>query len=377
MFPANFPDKARQSIRCAAFILFGLTTLIVHLEVGNNVIIDLRGTAIAIATLFGGYGVGLLTAIVEAGYRWSLGGHSTFAGLAGIAGDFLLSALVVKLSGANKGRTKIQLKTIVLAGIAVGISEALSLLLIGSFSQGLIEFQQLGLTLFSGQFIATLLFGGLIKLLDERLHAAAEADQKSRALDEILKQSIGALSSAMVHRDPTTAGHEKRVADLAVAVGKELAFDPDRLEGLYLAALVHDVGQIQIPAEILTRSRRLSPEEFELIRAHCEAGYEILKDVAFPWPIAETVYQHHENVDGSGYPRALKDEQILLEAKIIHVCDSLEAMLSHRPFRRAYNLDYAIEQIQTYSGRHYAHEVVDACIHLFRDKAYSLPPPGK
>ncbi|MGZ5007917.1 MAG: HD-GYP domain-containing protein [Methylobacter sp.] len=379
--PANFSDKSRRYIRNIAFILFGVITLMLHIHLNNsnndNVIIDLRGSAIAIANIFGGYWIGFATAVVEACYRWFIGGLSASTDVVGIAGDFLLSAMLVKLSRAKNANNKVRLKTILLAGIAVGFSEATCLLLIPPFSQGLILFKKAGGILFLAQFIATVLFGGLLKLLDERLQAVAESDRKTQTLNNILKQSIGALSSAMVHRDPTTAGHEKRVADLAVSVGKELGFEPDRLEGLYLAALVHDIGQIQSPAEILTRPRKLSAEEFELVKTHCESGYDILRDVNFPWPIAEAVYQHHENIDGSGYPRGLKDTQILPEAKIIHVCDSLEAMLSHRPFRRAYDIDYAMQQMLVYSGSHFDSEVVNACVRLFRDKGYSFPHPGR
>jgi len=377
LLPPGFPDKSRKQVRNIVFVLFGIVALTFHLNIGDDVIVDLRGAAIAIANIFGGYWVGFATAVVEAVYRWRIGGAAALAGLLGIMGCFLLSAILVALSRAKNASNDVRLGTILLAGIAVGISESLSLLLIPGPSGGLSIFHKIGMTVFLVQFVSTMLFGGLLKLLDERLQAVAESGRKTQTLNEILKQSIGALSSAMVHRDPTTAGHEKRVADLAVAVGKELGFEPDRLEGLYLAALVHDVGQIQVPAEILVRPRKLGPEEFELIKAHCEAGYDILRDVKFPWPIAETVYQHHENVDGSGYPRGLNDERILPEAKIIHVCDALEAMLSHRPFRRAYDIDYAMRQMQIYSGSHYDPEVINACIRLFCDKGYTFPEPGK
>ncbi|MDP1666338.1 MAG: HD-GYP domain-containing protein [Methylobacter sp.] len=377
LLPFGFSETSKKQIRNVAFVLFGIATLKFHMNVGDDVIIDLRGTAIAIANIFGGYSVGFVTAVVEAIYRWSIGGPSAFADLIGIAGDFLISGILVHFSQTKSAPNEVRLRTILLAGIAVGVSEATCLLLIIPFSHGLLAFEKVGMTLFLAHLISTALFGGLLKLQDERSQALAESDQKNQVLNEVLKQSIGALSSAMVHRDPTTAGHEKRVADLAVAVGKELGFESDRLEGLYLATLVHDVGQIQIPTEILTRPRKLSVEEFELVKTHCESGYDILRDVKFPWPIAEIVYQHHENVDGSGYPRGLKDEQILPEAKIIHVCDSLEAMLSHRPFRRAYDIGYAIQQMQAYSSSHYDPEVVNACVRLFRDKGYTFPHPGK
>ena len=193
------------------------------------------------------------------------------------------------------------------------------------------------------------------------------------SLRQSLIQAISALSSAMVHRDLSTAGHEVRVSDLAVAIGRQLGLDAHRLEGLGLAAMVHDIGQIQIPSEILTRPRRLNHEEFELVKLHAEASHEILKDIQFPWPIADISWQHHENMDGSGYPRGLKGDEILLEARIIHVADSMEAMLSHRPFRRQLGQEQALAQLQQYKSRVYDPAVVDACLTLFAEHGYQLP----
>jgi HD-GYP domain-containing protein (c-di-GMP phosphodiesterase class II) len=141
-----------------------------------------------------------------------------------------------------------------------------------------------------------------------------------------------------------------------------------------LAALVHDIGKMQLPAEILMRPRKLSAEEFALVQLHAENGYQILKDVQFPWPLAEVVRQHHEDFDGGGYPNGLSGEQILLEARILRVADSMEAMLSHRPFRRAYGLDYAIASLEANIGKLYDAQVADACIRLFREKNFSFMP---
>jgi len=229
-----------------------------------------------------------------------------------------------------------------------------------------------GPSLFLAQLIATLLFGGLLKVQYERTQSMEVAEQKSLAISQLLRQTVAALSSAMVHRDPTTANHQKNVAKLSVAIGKLLGLDAQRLEGLQLAALVHDIGQIQIPAEILARARKLSNEEFELIKMHSEAGYAILHDIPFPWPIAEIVYQHHENLDGSGYPRQLTNDEILLEAKIIRVADSMEAMLSHRPFRRAYDKEFAFVELHKFSGKYYDPDVLDACFRLFKEHNFSF-----
>lgn len=211
--------------------------------------------------------------------------------------------------------------------------------------------------------------GGIIgAFIDISARKSAE-----ESLRQSLIQAISALSAAMVHRDLSTAGHEVRVSDLAVAIGRKLQLDAHQLEGLGLAAMVHDIGQIQIPSEILTRPRRLNHEEFELVKMHAEASHEILKDIHFPWPIADIAWQHHENMDGSGYPRGLAGNDILLEARIIHVADSMEAMLSHRPFRRQLGLEQALAQLKQYRGSVYDSQVVDACLTLFTEHGYELP----
>lgn len=206
----------------------------------------------------------------------------------------------------------------------------------------------------------------LASALSDLEEAQLVVERKNAALQEMFRQTISALTTAMAHRDLTTAGHEQQVCDLAVAIGRELGFDEFRLEGLSVAAMVHDVGQMQIPAEILTRPRRLSPEELDLVKMHVESSYQILEKIPFPWPVAEIVYQHHENMDGSGYPRGLSGDQILLEARIIRVADSMEAMLSHRPFRRALPIEKALAQLEAGKGMHYDPAVVDVCTRIIR-----------
>nr|WP_307731089.1 HD domain-containing phosphohydrolase [Massilia agilis] len=217
----------------------------------------------------------------------------------------------------------------------------------------------------------------LESMLANLVCAQKSLDDTNAALRQTLNQTVGALTSAMAHRDLSTAGHERRITELAVAIGRELGFDEHRLEGLGIAAMIHDVGQIQVPAEILTRPRRLSPEEFDLVKLHAQAGRDILRDIQFPWPIAEIVYQHHENVDGSGYPRGLVGDQILPEARIIRVADSVEAMLSHRPFRRAASIDSVIAQLRAGKGLQYDADVVNACVRLIeRDWQWLARPAG-
>jgi PAS domain S-box-containing protein len=174
-------------------------------------------------------------------------------------------------------------------------------------------------------------------------------------------------------RDPYTAGHERRVAEIAVAIGAELGFDDQRLEGLRVGGFLHDLGKITIPAEILSKPGRLKPIELELIRGHSQASYDVLKNVDFPWPVAQMALQHHERVDGSGYPRGLEGDAILLEARILGVADTVEAMSSHRPYRAALGIASALGELERGRGSTYDPSVVDACLRLFREKGYSIP----
>ncbi|WP_421211374.1 HD domain-containing phosphohydrolase [Aeromonas sp. 600479] len=203
---------------------------------------------------------------------------------------------------------------------------------------------------------------GIIGALVDITHIK-ESEQRQRTL---LFQTIAALSSAIAHKDPVTAGHERRVHDLALAIGQQLQLPQEQLDGLGLAAMVHNIGLLQIPAEILTRPRELRQVEFELIKQHPETGREILQQIDFPWPITTIVQQHHENMDGSGYPQGLLGDAISLEARIIRVADSLAAMTAHRPFRRALPLTEAFAELTRYAGVHYDERVVDACFAVWQ-----------
>jgi len=174
-------------------------------------------------------------------------------------------------------------------------------------------------------------------------------------------------------RDPYTAGHERRVAEIAVAIGAEMGFDAPRREGLRVAGYLHDVGKISIPAELLSKPGKLSAVEFSLIKSHAEQGFEVLKNVEFPWPVAQVALQHHERVDGSGYPRGLKGEEILLEARIMAVADVMEAMSSHRPYRVGLGIPAALAEIERGRGTAYDADAADACLRLFREKQFTIP----
>ena len=173
-------------------------------------------------------------------------------------------------------------------------------------------------------------------------------------------------------RDPYTAGHEKRVAQLCVAIAQTLGLDDDVVEGLRVAAAVHDLGKFQVPSEILYKPGSLNAAEISLIRMHPEAGYDILREIEFPWPVADVVYQHHERMDGSGYPRGLTYKDILLEPRVLAVADVVEAMSSHRPYHPACSLDRALEEIDEGRGTRYDPDVVDACVKQFQETGYTV-----
>ena len=190
--------------------------------------------------------------------------------------------------------------------------------------------------------------------------------ESERHQRDLLFQTISALASAISHKDRNSAGHELRVRDLALAIGQAMQLRQERLDALGLAAMVHNIGLLQIPAEILTRPRELREVEFELIKLHPQAGCEILQQIDFPWPIATIVQQHHENMDGSGYPQGLQGDAICLEARIIRVADSLAAMTAHRPFRRALSFTDAFAELTRYAGVHYDEQVVSACFAVWQ-----------
>lgn len=203
---------------------------------------------------------------------------------------------------------------------------------------------------------------GIMLDITERKDAEKKLTDSEKRLRVINDEIVHAMSTVTETRDVYTAGHQKRVAELAVAIGKEMALSPERLEGLRVAGLLHDIGKIAVPAEILSKPSKLTKPEFEIVKCHSQAGFDILKAIEFPWPIAKIVLQHHERIDGSGYPEGLRGQDILLEAKVLAVADVVEAMAAHRPYRPSLGTKKALEEIQGNRGRIYDSAVVDACI---------------
>jgi len=188
-----------------------------------------------------------------------------------------------------------------------------------------------------------------------------------------MKSTLQAVANVVEAHDPYTAGHERRVGIIAADIAREMGWSEETCQTIQLIGLVHDIGKISVAGEILSKPGRLSTIEFELVKTHVENGYQILKDVEFPLPIAEIIREHHERMDGSGYPLGLKGENILPEARILAVADVLEAMASHRPYRASLGLEEAIREIETHRGSLFDADAVDAMLRLFREKGYHLP----
>jgi GAF domain-containing protein len=213
----------------------------------------------------------------------------------------------------------------------------------------------------------------LTRFEQDASHSNVE-DERQRALENMqqaLKDSIHAIAFALETRDPYTAGHQRQVAKIATAIAGEMELSETVIEGIHFGSLIHDLGKISIPAEILTRPRRLTPLETQMMQTHPQAGYDIVAGIDFPWPVAEMVLQHHERMDGSGYPNGMKGEDIPLESKILAVADVVDAMTSHRPYRAGLGIVKALEEIERHRGTHFDPAVVDACLRLFREKGYS------
>lgn len=216
--------------------------------------------------------------------------------------------------------------------------------------------------------------GSVIILRDDTERVNSEMKLKESFVQ--IKKAVGGIIQAMAQtletRDPYTAGHQRRVANIAKTIAEEMQLPEKHVEGIFMAGIIHDLGKICIPTEILSKPGRLSPIEFDLIRTHPQIGYDILKTIEFPWPLAEMVLQHHEWCNGSGYPRGLTSKDILIGSRIICVADVVEAMASDRPYRPALGIDDALEEISSKKGKLFDKDVVEICIKIFREKNYRM-----
>ncbi|MBU1744795.1 MAG: PAS domain S-box protein [Proteobacteria bacterium] len=213
--------------------------------------------------------------------------------------------------------------------------------------------------------------------IDRDITPRKEAEEKLKETLEMLRKSLAgtiqAMSLTVETRDPYTAGHQRRVADFARAIATEMGLTADQIEGIRTASAIHDIGKISVPAEILSKPTKLSELEFSLIKVHSQSGYDILIEIDFPWPVARMVLEHHERMNGSGYPQGLSGDKLLIESRIIAVADVVEAMASYRPYRPELGIDKALDEISKNKGILYDQEVADVCLRLFREKRFEFP----
>ncbi len=206
--------------------------------------------------------------------------------------------------------------------------------------------------------------------IENRKQIQLELEQSFANLKKVTDATIQAIALTVEKRDPYTSGHQRRVAKLTRAIAEAIGLSEDQIEGAHVAASIHDIGKISLPAEILSKPIPLSEIEISLIQVHAQAGYDILKGLDFPWPIADIIIQHHERMDGSGYPRGLSGDRISIEARIIGIADVVETMSSHRPYRPSMGIEKALEEITLNSGTLYDSRVVDACLNIFNGKGF-------
>jgi len=215
-------------------------------------------------------------------------------------------------------------------------------------------------------------YEGIVRDITRRKLTEEKLKESYRKLQKTLSDIINTLASIIEVRDPYTSGHQKRVAQLAVAIAEEMGLDDNRIESIRVASLIHDIGKMNLPESILTRPGRLSEIEYDMIKTHSQLGYDIMRRVEFPWPIADIILQHHERMNGSGYPKGLKGDEIMLEARIIGVADVVEAMASHRPYRPALGMNTALEEINKGKGKLYDVDVAKACKRVINDKKFKF-----
>jgi PAS domain S-box-containing protein len=214
---------------------------------------------------------------------------------------------------------------------------------------------------------------GLLQDISDRKLAEEQIRRYVAQLEQAMQSTINVVATIGELRDPYTHGHERRVGEIAAAIATEMGLDQNQVEGIRIAGYLHDVGKIAVPAEILAKPTKLTKAEFDLVKDHARQSYDILKTVPFPWPVAEAAWQHHERMDGSGYPRGLKGEEIIVESRILAVADTVEAMSSHRPYRPGLGIDKALAEIERSRGKLFCPEAADACLRLFREKGFTLP----
>lgn len=344
--------------------LFGFVCIVgmrFPITVEPGIFFDARTVIISLSGVFAGPLGGSIAAAISAGYRLWLGGGGALVGVTVILMALGTGLIYRKLVDNN--RLKLKAASLLGLGLVVHLCEIILFSFLPATAVNDVM-SSVALPLLFIYTPATVLLGLALKWIEAHLSVKKELARVAQEKAHALSKVVHVLCSALEMRDAYTAGHQNQVAEISVKIGKALGYDSHRLEGLEIAATVHDIGKIQVPAEILSKPTRLTPQEFELIKCHSDVGADLLKDVRFDWPIADIVRQHHERLDGKGYPQGLRGNQIHEEAKIIAVADTVDAIANHRPYRPGRGVAVAKAEILAGRGVKYEPRVVDACIQL-------------
>lgn len=363
------PSLLKQAAVGFIIGVIGITAMMTTWVFVPGIVFDTRSVLLGISGLFFGFVPTTMAMAMATTFRFYLGGPGTWTGAAVIVSTGAIG--IAWRYCRRKSLQDISWIELYLFGIVIHIV-MLAIMLTLPWEIALRVLSTITLPVLAIYPLGTALLG---VILVNRLRREQEAQVLANAMERLRRSlwgTVQAISTAVEVKDPYTAGHQRRTADLAGAIAVEMGFSADRVESIRLAAIIHDIGKIAIPTEILSRPKKLTEIEFSLIKIHPQVGYDILKDVEFPPPVAEVILQHHERMDGSGYPQGLQNEAILLEARIIAVADVVESMASHRPYRPALGIDAALDEIEQQRGILYDPAVVDACLKVFRQKGFQF-----
>ena len=361
-----WPTRSLMSAILSGILFGGISILVMAFPVAiePGVFFDARTIILPLAGVFGGPVTAVVAGLLAGTYRAWLGGGGALVGVSVITMAVAWGLIFRQLVRSKRIKANI-ITLLALAAIVQASQAFLFLFLPGDVVAQVMHSIVAPMVVV---FIpATAILGMVFLAIEEQVIAKDELLKLRTDKAQALEKVVDVLSSALESRDPMTSGHEKKVAEIAVKIGEKLGYDAHRLEGLRLAAALHDFGNIQIPTDILVKPSKLSEAEFNLVKCHPEYGAALLSDIDFEWPIHEFILQHHERLDGSGYPRGLMNGQILEEAQIIAVADSLEAMTAHRPFRPSLGIETAKAEIMAGRETKFAAPIVDACLELIED----------
>ncbi|MCC3862592.1 HD-GYP domain-containing protein [Pseudemcibacter aquimaris] len=363
----NLEFRNELSKQISLGLLFGLICIfgmVVPVVVEPGVIFDARSVMISLASAFGGPLVAITSSAIAGAYRLYLGGGGAFVGFSVIIASSFCGLAFWYL----KQRKRIEVNWLSLLGLGflVHVIVAFLFQFLPAGAVTTVNDQVLP-AMFLSFLPATVVLGLLMRLFSKRKEEHIELARLDSERQNALKNIVRALSAALEARDPYTAGHSQNVADISVLIGRRLGLSEEQLTGLELGALVHDVGKFIVPTSVLTKQEKLTDDEFKLIKNHASAGDNILNNIDFDWPIREIAAQHHERIDGSGYPLGLVGDEISIEARIVAVADTFDAMALDRPYRKARGHAAAIEVIRSGGGKIYDQNVVDAFCDLVDD----------